>query len=45
MSLGKLVLAKEVVASLSIGADINKRRLLPSELVGAGQSKCGCTQS
>ena len=43
-SLGKLVLAKEVVASLSVGADI-KRRLLPSEPVGVGQLECGCTQS
>ena len=37
--MGKLVLDKEV------GADILKRRLLPSELVGAGQPECGCTQS
>ena len=43
--MGKLVLAKEVVASLSVGVDIKKRRLLPSELVGVGQSECGCTQS
>ena len=38
-----MVLAREVVASLSVGADI-KRRLLPSEPVGAGQPECGCTQ-
>ena len=43
--MGKLVLAKEVGASLSIGADILKRRLLPSEPVGVGQQECGCTQS
>ena len=45
MELGKLVLAKEVGASLSVGADILKRRLLPSEPVGVGQPECGCTQS
>ena len=43
--MGKLVLAKEVGASLSVGADILKRRLLPLEPVGAGQPECGCTQS
>ena len=43
--MGKLVLAKEVGASLSIGVDILKRRLLPLEPVGVGQPKCGCTQS
>ena len=39
------MLAKEVGASLSVGADILKTRLLPSEPVGAGQPECGCTQS
>ena len=39
------MLAKEVGASLSVGADILNRRLFPSEPVGAGQSECGCTQS
>ena len=43
--MGKLVLAKEVGASLSVGANILKRRLLPSEPVGVGQLECGCTQS
>jgi hypothetical protein len=43
--LGKLVLAKEVGASLSVGVDILKRRLLPSEPVGDGQPECGCTRS
>ena len=43
--MGKLVLAKEVGAFLSVGVDILKRRLLPSELVGASQPECGCTQS
>ena len=38
------MLAKEVGASLSVGADILKRRLFPSEPVGAGQPECGCTQ-
>ena len=44
-SLGKLLLAKEVGASLLVGAGILKRRLLPSEPVGVGRLECGCTQS
>ena len=43
--MGKLVLAKEVGASLSVGVDILKRRLLPLEPVGVGQPECGCIQS
>ena len=39
------MLAKEVGASLLVGANILKRSLLPSEPVGAGHSKCGCTQN
>ena len=35
----------QVGASLSIGVDILKRRLLPLEPVGVGQPECGCTQS
>ena len=38
-SLGKLVLAKEVGASLSVGANILKRRLVPSGSVGVDQLK------
>ena len=37
--MGKLVLAKDVGASLSVGADILKRRLVPSGSVGANQLK------
>ena len=37
--MGKLVLSKEVGASLSVGADILKRRLVTSGSVGVDQLK------